>query len=72
VLSTVKLNRCREERPAVQNTYKVRLTLFHNQPELLFSFICIIAESSTHLASVCSAIERRWQHGGVGPKEKLK
>jgi hypothetical protein len=29
------------------------------QPEVLFSFICNVDESSTHLANVCSAIERR-------------
>jgi hypothetical protein len=32
----------------------------------------VMFESSTHLASVCCAIERRWQHGGVGRKEILK
>jgi hypothetical protein len=70
--SIVKLSPCRNTRPAVQNTYKVRSACFHLQPEVLFSFTCTIDLSSTHLASVCCEIKRRWQHGGAGRKEQLK
>jgi hypothetical protein len=66
--ATVKLAASRDERPAVQNTCKVPSPCFHNQPKVLLSFICEADESSTHLASVCCAIERRWQHGGAGRK----
>jgi hypothetical protein len=48
----------------IQSTF----ALFHNQLGVLFSFIYKVDQSSTHLASVCCAIERSWQHGGVGRK----
>jgi hypothetical protein len=53
--ATVKLARSHDH----HNTYKDAATSFYNQPKVLFSFIGYVDKSSTHLASVCCAIERR-------------